>query len=155
MTLKLSAISAVALASVLFVGSPAQAQIAYPNANAKALADCVALSTTGRDRLLIARWMALGIGSAKAMKDVVTVNPDVKDETDKQMAAVFDRLFTVDCKAEASEVVKAADIEGFESAGARLGLIAMQELMNDPAVTASLSDYVQYTDQDAVAQLAK
>lgn len=135
------------------LGNAAAAQeIAYPNAEAKAMADCVALSTTGRDRLVTARWMAGSIGVASVMTDLVTVDEAKKAEADKQMGALFTRLFAEDCRDEARPLLAENDEAGALAMGGRLGQIAMRELMNDPLVTQSLSGYLKFIDGEAIAK---
>lgn len=143
-------------AVALLVPSAAGAQdIAFPNAQSKALADCVVLSTTGRDRLVMIRWIAVGIGSADSMKDAIIVKTGAKEAADRGMAAIFTRLFTVDCRKEAAPLLKANDENGVRAAFGQLGRMAMSELMNDPLVGASLGAFVQYADMEAVNAVAK
>ncbi|WP_108790896.1 hypothetical protein [Erythrobacter sp. Alg231-14] len=133
----------------------AQTQIAYPSEQSRALGECLALSSTGRDRIVAMRWMAANIGSSSVMQDIVTVDAEGKVEADRAMAALFTRLFSQDCGEEAAVLMKARDNAGIESAGARLGQIAMQELMGDPAVMQGMTAYVQYIDASAFEELLK
>ncbi len=141
--------------ALVLPGAAAAQEIAFPNAQSKALGECVVLSTTGRDRLVMIRWIAVGIGSAESMKDAVTVNPGAKEAADRGMAAIFTRLFTVDCRDEAAPLLKAKDNTGVQAAFGQLGRIAMGELVNDPIVAQSLGSFVQYADLEAVEAITK
>ena len=144
-----------AFGAVLVLVQPVQAsaqEIAYPNADSRQLAECIARSTTQSDRILTARWMAAAMGSANKLSDTLTVDPDAKEAADRAMGALFTRLFTVDCAAESQVLMQAGDMEGIQAAGGRLGLMAMQELMTDPDVMSGLMAYLAYVDFAAFAR---
>jgi hypothetical protein len=142
--------------AAVMLPSTAEAQgVAFPNDASKALSECVVLSTTGRDRLVLIRWIAVSIGSANSMQDAMTVKPGAKEEADRKMGVLFTRLFTVDCRNEAAPLLKGKDDAGVEAAFGQLGRIAMNELMADPQVEQSLTAFVQYADLEAVAELSK
>jgi hypothetical protein len=143
-------------AMILSVSGAASAQgVSFPNEGSKELIECVILSTTGRDRLVLIRWVAVSIASAQSMQDSVTVKPGAKEAADRAMAAVFSRLFTVDCRNEAAPLLKANDRAGVEAAFGELGRIAMNELMGDPLVEQNLTSFTQYAELDAIAEIAK
>lgn len=127
----------------------------FPNEESKDLGECVVLSTTGRDRLVLIRWVAVSIASAPTMQDAVTLKPGAKEAADKGMAAVFTRLFTVDCRNEAAPLLKNNDNAGVEAAFGELGRIAMNELISDPVVEQNLTSFTQYADLDAIAEISK
>ena len=57
------------------------------------------------------------------------------------MAALVTRLLSVDCLAQARTAIKLG------SAFKSLGELAMQEVMNNPSVNASIGEYMKYLDQ--------
>ena len=125
------------------------------SAQANALGQCFVAKSTGADRLAVARWMLAGLASAPTMVDVAKVNPVRKVQADKDMAAIFTRLMTVDCATEARPLFLAKSKAAFETAGGALGGIAMKELLSDPRAAQGLADYVQYLDQSAFANVVK
>lgn len=143
------------LALALGSGAHAQTLVATPNSASQALGQCFVLKTTGSDRLLIARWLAGAMGAGAATKDLLTVDQARKTATDREMAQLFTRLFTKDCAAQATPLMKARDSKGVEAAGGMLGEIAMRELMSDPAVSASIFGYMQFVDFAAFQALAE
>ena len=150
-TIATMALLAAALATV-----PAAAQgVAYPNEASRQLGECIALSTSGKDRVLTARWFAASLGSAPQVADAVTVDPAAKVEADREMAALFTRLFTQDCAKEAAPLMNSGDMAGIQAAGGRLGQIAMQELMSDPQVLQAMMSYIVYIDQSAFDKLGE
>lgn len=135
------------LAATLFgAQAHAQSRMAMPDAASRALGQCLVLKTNGGDRLLVARWLAGAIGAGDATRDMLTVDQADKAAADKGMAALYTRLFTVDCAAEARPLFKARDQAGIEAAGGMLGEIAMRELMNDPKVSAAIGAYAKFID---------
>ena len=145
-----------ALAASLSIPQSVSAQgVAYPNEGSRQLGECIARSTTGADRILTARWFAASLGSAPQVSDVVTVDAEIRDQTNREMAALFTRLFTEDCAEMAAPLMKAGDMGGIQAAGGRLGQIAMQELMSDPQVLAVMMGYVAYVDQSAFNKLSQ
>jgi hypothetical protein len=54
---------------------------------------------------------------------------------------------TETCSEQAKEAVKTEGAGSFEAAFNVLGRLAMQELMTDPSVRASISNYTKYLDR--------
>ncbi len=63
------------------------------------------------------------------------------------MAALVTRLLSVDCLAQARTAIKLEGSAAFGSAFKSLGELAMQEVMNNPSVNASIGEYMKYLDQ--------
>jgi len=96
----------------------------------------------------VAGWMLAGIASAPQLKDVATLQPGRKEQLDREMAALFTRLMTKDCMSEAKALFATRNSGAFEAAGQPLGMIAMRELMGDPATLAALSAYASYLKEE-------
>lgn len=149
-----TAIAAFGALGLAFASGAAAQDIAYPNEESRALANCIALSTNGRDRILTAQWFATSIGSGSSMAGIVTVDPEAKKSTDAAMGALFTRIFTVDCRDQASPLFAKGDTMGLQSAGGKLGQIAMTELMNDPLVREAMFGYMAHVDLAAVSAMS-
>ena len=138
-----------AVAAVTAAGSAA-ASAQAPDPAAEALAQCFRLSTNGKDRILTARWFLAAMASSPQLQDVAQLDPQVKEQSDIGMAALFTRLLTVDCLAESRVVFSGNDgNDGVRHAGEVLGEIAMQELFGSDASASALGDYVKYLDLEA------
>lgn len=152
---------AAAFGAFVMLAQPAQAQtgpqdmLAYPSEESRNLADCIASSTSSADRLLTARWMAAAMSTAGKLQGTVSVDEAAKENADRGMAALFTRLFTVDCADQAQPLIASGDMAGIQAAGGRLGLMAMEELMTDPEVLSSLMAYLAYVDFAAFARIAR
>lgn len=153
--MKCNAILALVTALLVMPCAVSAQQVSFPDAGSKALGECVVLSTTGRDRLVLIRWLAVSIGSADSMQEAITVQPGAKEDTDRLMGALFTRLFTVDCREEAAPLLKGNNNSGVEAAFGELGRIAMMELVGNPQVEQALGGFTQYADLAAIAEVAK
>jgi hypothetical protein len=70
------------------------------------------------------------------------------EETSRRIAGMVVRLLTESCLKETRVVVQTGQItQSFEVAFARLGELAMQELMTDKSVLAAMSQFEKYMDQ--------
>jgi len=129
-----------AVASAAGVVTPA---VASPGSDA--LAQCLADNTTGRDRKDLARWVFVAIAAHPEMRSLSSVSPDQREASQRDAANLFMQLVTERCRAQS----KAAAGEGanaIETAFAALGQLAMQELMNNAEVNASMSGVARYMD---------
>ncbi len=134
---------------------PPPIQIAPPVANREALAQCLVLKTTGEDRLTLVRWIVGGVASAHAVGAIAKVDPNLKDTTDRDLAALFTRLLTVDCFDAAHALIKSHDSDGLRVAFSSLGEIAMKEVMNDADTNSSLMAFTHYIDNDKMKKLGQ
>ena len=114
------------------------------------LASCLADSTTGKDRKDMARWVFAGMSTHPDIMSLSNVKPSDRKEMDKTLAALFTRLMTENCPAQAKEVLEKDGPKGFEAAFGIIGRLAMQELMSDPNVNASFSNFVQFLDRSKI-----
>lgn len=128
-------------AAGLSLGAPAQAA---DGDAPQVLGRCMAMKTTGEDRILVARWMLVAMASAPQMRDVLTVAPGRKEGLDRGMAALFTRLLVRDCPDAAQAVFKLKSNQAFQVAGESLGRVAVQELLTNPQASAALGEYVKY-----------
>lgn len=120
------------------------------------LTQCFRMKTTGEDRVNLARWFMGGMASLPQMHDFVTVNAEVKDGLDRKGAAIFTRLFTVDCLAQSSALAKADSTQsGFRAAGEALGKMAVEEAFNDPRANEAMSSYLKYLDEAEFKKILK
>lgn len=129
---------------------PAQAdaqQNGDENALVQKLSECVALKTTGEDRLTVARWMIGAFAMAPQMQDVVSAVPAKKIEADQGMARLFTRLLTVDCAAYAGPLLKGGRTGALEVAGGKLGEIAIAELLTSKEASNALEAYADYLNE--------
>lgn len=144
--------------ATIAVASPASAKLT-PEEEGKLVGDlteCFRMKTTGEDRVNLARWFMGGMASLPQMKDFIVVNAEVKDGLDRKGAAIFTRLFTVDCLAQSSALAKGGSAQsGFRAAGEALGKMAVAEAFNDPRANEVMSSYLKYLDENEFKKIMK
>jgi hypothetical protein len=131
------------LAVVVMASFPAAA--AGPQA--QALSSCLSDHTSGKERKSLARWIFLAMAAHPEMKDISAATDEAKRLADEFMGKLVTKLISEDC---AKEARAAMDKEGggaMEFAFGSLGELAMQELMTNPAVNASISAFEKHMDQ--------
>ena len=147
--IKLATMAILALSCSPAAAAPAQDP---DQAQAQALGQCFVAKSTGQDRIVVMRWMVAALASAPQLAEVVKVDATRKTEADKGMAALFTRLITVDCAAEAKPLFKNQSGAAFETAGEALGRIAMKELITDPNASSAMGTFAGYRkDRDFAA----
>lgn len=119
------------------------------------LAACLADNTTGRERKDMARWVYAAMSTHPELQGLSTVSDESRDELDKTIAAMFTKLLTENCPAEAKLTVKQDGIAGFQTAFGTIGQLAMQELMSNPKVSASTTNFAKYADQEKINAVFK
>lgn len=135
-----------AIASVIFLSSVVSSP-AFAGATTDALTACIADNSTGKDRKDLAQWVFAGMASHPDIKRLSTVDATTRDGLDRTIAKLSTKLLTESCSKEAKLAVATDGNASFSIAFEFLGKLAMQELMTDPAVHASFSNYTKYLDR--------
>ena len=113
---------------------------------ADAIGQCFANSTTGKDRIELARWI---FSSMALHPDVVSssaITPQKREAINQSTGALFSRLMAENCTKEVKEAIKFEGQGALKTAFESLGKLAMQELMSNPAVGAGFSGFEKYVD---------
>lgn len=120
-----------------------------PAAAAGALPQCLADSTTGKDRKDLARWIFFSIAAHPDMKPHILASAQpVAEDTNKLAAGIFTRLLTESCLAPTQAAYKQGGPMAIQSAFETLGRLAMQELTSNPDVSANMGKFESYIDRD-------
>jgi hypothetical protein len=110
------------------------------------LSKCLVSKSTDADKLMLARWVFVGITANKSIKDLATVTPEQRENSHKQAAALLDKLLTTDCRPEAVQAAKYEGGDAIETSFGTLGEVAMRALVNDPAVNQQFEYPAKYFD---------
>ena len=140
---------AIAFATSLVFSGPVTAA----NSAIEATQTCLADSTSGKDRKLMARWIFLAIAVHPEFKSLSTTTPEIQEATSREFADLVMRLMTVDCKAQMQAMIAAdSDVTGaMKAAFSHLGQVAMQELMTNKDVEASIGQFATFIDEDKLS----
>lgn len=113
---------------------------------ADAIGQCFANSTTGKDRIELARWVFTSMALHPDVASSSSITPQKREAINQSTGALFNRLLAESCAKEVKEAVKFEGQTALKSAFESLGKLAMQELMSHPAVGAGFSGFEKYVD---------
>jgi hypothetical protein len=112
------------------------------------LSQCLAETTSGKDRKDLARWVFFAMASHPEIKQFKTPSAaGAEAETNKTMADLFTRLLADSCMRQSQAAFKEGGAKAIEIAFQTLGQLAMQELMTNPDVNASMARFEKSLDQ--------
>jgi hypothetical protein len=125
---------------------------AFAGPYTEAAKKCVADNTSGKDRKVMARWVFLGMSVHPEILSLTSVPDDVREQANRAAGALVTSLIAESC---ANEFRLAAKNEGgseaVKAAFELLGVLAMQELMSDPAVSRVFTGLEKYVDNKRIA----
>ena len=130
------------------VAGPAAAQN-----STQQLSQCLAETTSGKDRKDLARWVFFAMAAHPEIKDFTSPSAaSAEEETHKVMADLFTRLLSESCLKQTQAAFKEGGASAIGVAFQTLGQLAMQELMSNPAVNASMSKFEKQLDQSKLSK---
>ncbi len=110
------------------------------------LATCFSESTTGRDRIDLARWVFMAMAQYPAIKELGHVLPDAQEDTNKRIGALYTRLISENCPSQTAIAIQKEGDAALQVAYEALGKLAMQELVINPQVTSVFLGAGKYID---------
>ena len=113
-----------------------------------ALSQCVALRTTGADRILTARWLFAVMSKSPQIADLSAVTAERTRELNQDFAKLVTRLVTKDCVDQVRPLAVGNVAIAFQQVGAALGETAMAELMNGKEVDKGVAAYTEFLSGD-------
>lgn len=115
---------------------------------------CIVRSATDDDRRALARWMFAALARHPDLQDMGEVSEAQREDANRGMGAMMERLLTVDCAAQARQSVQSGKTDqAFEQAFGMLGQLAGESLFEDPAVSAEAAAIVRYIDMNRIVEL--
>lgn len=143
---------AIVLASTALLGSPVA--FAGPSETAAATR-CLADNTTGRDRKDLARWIFLAMATHPEIKEMSKATAPQHEQSQRAVAGLFSRLVGDVCAAEVRALVKSEGPGALGKPFEVLGQLAMQELMTNGDVKASIGGFERFIDRAKVEPVLK
>ncbi|MGI8841512.1 MAG: hypothetical protein ACR2F8_12135 [Caulobacteraceae bacterium] len=119
------------------------------------LSRCLVSSTSDADSAMLVRWMFSSLSANPVLKAMTTVTEGQREAYNKAVAALFERLLTVDCRKPYVEALKYEGGTVTETSFGVLGGAAVRGLMNQKDVAAQLQKLSTYLDKNKFAALAK
>lgn len=118
----------------------AQCQYARAGVYADDLGKCLVKSSSTDDQIALVQWIYSAMSAHPAVKPYSNFTPEQIDAVTRKGSGLFERLLTVDCRAEAVAALKYEGPSALESGFSLLGQIAMRNLMSEPHVVQNLAN---------------
>jgi len=118
---------------------------------------CLTDNTSGKDRKLLAKWIFLSMAAHPELKTLSTATAQTQEDTSREFAGLVTRLMTVDCKNQMQALIATDDdvLGAMKVAFSHLGEVAMQELMANKDVDASISQFGKFMDEEELSSALK
>ena len=111
------------------------------------MARCLVKFTSTADRNVLVRWMFAAAALHPEVRSLVSVSDGQRDELNKSMAKILERLLLESCRSQAQEAAKYEGRSAFEASFNVLGQVAGRELFADPNVGGSMANVLKYLDK--------
>ncbi len=118
------------------------------------LSRCLVESTTAADKHALARWMFATAALHPEVRSIASISPEEREEINRGMASLLERLLTVACKTEAQKALQYEGPATMEASFQILGQVAGRELFSNPQVAAGLAATMSYVDKQKLRELA-
>jgi hypothetical protein len=118
------------------------------------MARCLVRSTSPADRNALVRWLFAAGAMHPEVMAIVSVSDAQRDELNRGMARLLERLLAESCRAETHDAAKYEGSGSFEAAFQVLGQVAGRELFSHPAVAGSMTEVTKYLDKHKLEGLA-
>ena len=134
----------------IVIGSVIATPFAIAGSATDALGTCLSDNTTGKERKDLARWIFVGMSTHPDMQGLSNVTDANREGLDRMMASIVTRLMTENCRSQAKLAMEKEGAAAFQAAFGAIGKLAMQELMSNPKVNASFTNYSKYLDTNKI-----
>ena len=119
------------------------------------LAKCMVRSSTADDHVTLMRWIFSALAQHPALQSMSTVTPQQRETSDRELAALIQRLVFTDCRKQAVEGLKYEGSPALTTGFSVLGQVATRDIFNDQHVAKGLATLGLFLDKGKVAALYK
>jgi hypothetical protein len=121
-------------------------QYAAASTATEKLSDCLVKSTTSADKVTVLQWTFVALSFHPDLKAYSQVTTDQKEQLDKNLAQVLQRIIVDQCSAETRAVIQADGIQAVGDSFQELGQITGEEILKNPEVKQQLKGVVKHID---------
>lgn len=119
------------------------------------LTRCLVKSASPADQTLLVQWIFTALALNPSVKPYSSVSPEQREDFNRRVVALMERLMFVDCHTEAVSATKYEGDAAIEAGFQTLGQVASRGLMNDPASQAGMNEFAKYMDKQKWDDFAK
>lgn len=110
------------------------------------LSECLIQSTTATDKTTVLQWTFVALSSHPDLKNFSQVTPEQKEQLDKNLAQVLQRILMDQCSVQAKAVIQTQGLEAVGDSFQELGKITGEEILNNPEVKSQLKGVLRYVN---------
>jgi len=132
-----------ALIAVALLGS---AQLATAGPTVDQLSNCLVKSTTATDKKTVLQWTFVALSTHPDLKAYSNVTDVQKEQLDKNLATVLQRILVEQCSSQTKAVIAAEGVQAVGDSFQELGKITGEEILENPEVKSQLKGMLRYVD---------
>jgi hypothetical protein len=117
------------------------------------MARCFVNSTSIAERNGLVKWMFSAAALHPAVKSIASISEGQRQESDKYMAQLVQKLLFESCRTQTQQAVKYEGQLAFQSSFEVLGQVAARDLFSEPSVTKGMSNLNNYVDKQKMQML--
>ena len=121
-------------------------QISVASPTVDQLSDCLMKSTTATDKTAVLQWTFVALSSHPDLKAFSNVSATQKEQLDKNLAQVLQRILVEQCSAQTKAVIQAEGLQAVGDSFQELGQITGEEILKNPEVKGQLQGVLRYVD---------
>jgi hypothetical protein len=127
---------------------------AHAGEYADALSQCLVDRTSDQDKSNLVRWIFASAAQNPDVSDIAKITQDQRSQMNKEVAGLFERLLTKDCKSEFRDVKENEGSDHPLATGfAMLISVAMKGLIDDPSVSKALGSIDSDLHRDKINEV--
>lgn len=111
---------------------------------------CLVSTSTDQDKHKLVEWIFASIALNPSVSSYVSLPAEKRQEIDRNMAAVFERLVGESCRKEAVEAVKYEGPAAFAVAFQLFGQVAGQQMFAAPEVSKGSEAFLEFLDVEGL-----
>lgn len=109
---------------------------------------CLVSNSSEQDKQQLVEWIFTAISLNPTIRSYVNIPASKREEIDKRMAAIFQRLIGETCRKEAAEALKYEGASSFGVAFQLFGQVAGQQIFAAPEVSQGSMGFLKYINQE-------
>lgn len=110
------------------------------------LSACLVKATTATDKTVVLQWTFAALSTHPDLKSFSNVTDVQKEQLDKNLAQVLQRILVEQCSAQTKAVIQAEGLQAVGDSFQELGSITGEEIIKNPEVKQQLKGVVRYLD---------
>lgn len=125
---------------------------AHAGPQAEALGQCFVNSTTAAEKETISRWLFIVLAQQPEVRDLANVPEASRQETDRAMAKLVDRMVTSACRAPAQQALAQEGPGALKQSVQIFAQSAARKVFSEPAVSSAANGFTRYLDMARILQ---